>query len=327
MVQRDEHGYVLKIVSNFPYHPWWRLTAQLVEAFRYKEKRSVISCIGVYTPKFGLGSLENPKTVGKGEVDVGIVNPPITAKLAMEGKGPFKESVGELRAIACFPEPDYIFWLVAEEVGVGSMEELVKRRPPLILVSGRIGPTGPDTITWTIEEVMRHYGFNYKEIESWGGKVLFPGPATVGVPLVRKGQANAIFQEGVHHIMWEELAEARPMRCLPLGRRVVDYMKETYGFEEAIIPKGRLKGIEEDLLTIDFGGWLLTCREDLPEELAYLLARVSAEQRDLIALPYKDLAPHLRTLEVPITPQHLCSKCVIPLHRGAERYYREIGCL
>ena len=38
MLERDEYGYVLKIVSNFPYHPWWRLTSQLVEGFRDKKK-------------------------------------------------------------------------------------------------------------------------------------------------------------------------------------------------------------------------------------------------------------------------------------------------
>ena len=31
MVERDENGYLLKIVSNIPYHPWWRLTSQLAE--------------------------------------------------------------------------------------------------------------------------------------------------------------------------------------------------------------------------------------------------------------------------------------------------------
>ena len=77
---------------------------------------------------------------------------------------------------------------------------------------------------------MKQYGFSYQEHRIMGGKVLFPGPAVVGVPLVRNGQANAIFQEGQHHPMWEQLAEARPLRCLPVSRRVVDYMKETYGF-------------------------------------------------------------------------------------------------
>jgi TRAP-type uncharacterized transport system substrate-binding protein len=327
MVERDQYGYLLKIVSNFPYHPWWRLTSQLAEGFRDKKKTGLVSSVGIYTPKFGLGSLENPKMIGRGEVDAGILNPPVTAKMAMEAKGPFKERVGELRAIARFPEPDYIFWLVAEELGISSMEELAKRKPPMTLVSGRIGPTGPDTLTWTVEEVMKYYGFSYQDVEAWGGKVLFPGPAVVGVPMVRDGRANAIFQEGVHHPMWEQLAETRPLRSLGLSRGAVDYMKETYGFSEAIIPKGRLKGIEQDLLTVDYGGWLLACREDLPEELAYLLAMVSTEQREAIAAPFKNNPKHLQSLEIPLTPQHLCTKCVIPLHKGAEKYYREIGCL
>src|SRR5947207_6322568 len=102
MLERDEYGYVLKIVSNFPYHPWWKLTSQLVEGFRDKKKTGLVSSVGVYSPKFGLGSFENPKMIGRGEVDAGIINPPVTAKMAMEGKGPYRERVGELRAIARF---------------------------------------------------------------------------------------------------------------------------------------------------------------------------------------------------------------------------------
>lgn len=328
MVQRDEWGYILKIVSHTPFHPWTRITAALAQSLDgNREKPGIVSSVGVYTPKFGLGSLENPKMIGRGEVDVGITNPPITAKLAMEGIGPYRESVGSLRAIARFPEPDYIFWLVDEKLGIASMEDIPRRKPKLTLVSGRICPTGPDTITWTIEEVMKRHGFTYKDIEAWGGKVLFPGQATIGVPIVKKREANAIFQEGVHHVMWEELVESYPMNCLGLSADVVEYMKSKYGFVENTIPRGRLKGVEKDLLTLDFGGWLLFCREDLPEELAYLLAKASMDNRERIAAPYKDQPPHIRSLEVPITGQHLSSKCVIPLHPGAERYYKEIGCL
>lgn len=328
MVQRDEWGYILKIVSHTPFHPWARITAALAQSLDgNREKPGVVSSVGVYTPKFGLGSLENPKMVGRGEVDVGITNPPITAKLAMEGIGPYRESVGLLRAIARFPEPDYIFWLLDEKLGIASMEDIPRRKPRLTLVSGRICPTGPDTITWTIEEVMKRYGFNYQDIASWGGKVLFPGQATIGVPIVKKRDANAIFQEGVHHVMWEDLVESYPMNCLGLSADVVEYMKSKYGFVENTIPKGRLKGVEKDLLTLDFGGWLLFCREDLPAELAYLLAKASMDNRERIAAPYKDQPPHIRSLEVPITAQHLSTQCVIPLHPGAERYYKEIGCL
>lgn len=328
MPEKDHNGYILKILSHSPSHPWWRITDQIAEGLNgYREEPGLITSVGVYTGRFGLASLENPKTIGEGRADAGITNPPVNARMAMEGKGPFQKSVGELRAIARFPEPDYIFWLVAEELGVSSMQELVERKPPMILVSGRVGPTGPDTLTWTVEEVMRWYGFSYKDVESWGGRVLFPGPAIIGVPVVRRGEANAIFQEGVHDIWWEELAEERPMRALPLDTQAVEHMQKTYGFDDAIIPKGRLKGIENDLLTLNFGGWLLFCRADLPDEFAYLLAQTSMERREQIAEPFKELPPHLRDVEVPITPEHLCTKCSLPLHPGAERFYKDFGCL
>ena len=75
MLERDEYGYVLKIVSNFPYHPWWRLTSQLVEGFRDKKKTGLVSSVGVYSPKFGLGSFENPKMIGSGHVGRGDHQP------------------------------------------------------------------------------------------------------------------------------------------------------------------------------------------------------------------------------------------------------------
>ena len=88
MVERDDSGYILKIASHSPSHPWWRITDELAEGLNgYREKPGLISSVGVFTGRFGLGSLENPKTVGAGLADVGITNPPANARMATEGKG------------------------------------------------------------------------------------------------------------------------------------------------------------------------------------------------------------------------------------------------
>ena len=61
MVQKDDYGYVLKIVTHTPFHPWARITSHLADALSgYGDEPSIISTVGVYTPKFGMGSLENP---------------------------------------------------------------------------------------------------------------------------------------------------------------------------------------------------------------------------------------------------------------------------
>ena len=150
------------------------------------------------------------------------------------------------------------------------MDEIAERKPAMTLLSGRVGPTGPDTLTWTVEQVMKWYGFSYDDVNSWGGRVLFPGPAVVGVPMVRRGEGNAIFQEGVHDESWEELADARPMRCLELAEGAVAHMEDTFGYDRAIIPKGRLKGIERDLLTLSFRrlAVVLPCRSSGGDRLS-----------------------------------------------------------
>ena len=85
----DSNGYILRIASHSPSHPWWRITDELAEGLNgYREEPGLISSVGVFTGRFGLGSLENPKTVGAGLADVGITNPPVNARMATEGKGP-----------------------------------------------------------------------------------------------------------------------------------------------------------------------------------------------------------------------------------------------
>src|SRR5437016_14650522 len=92
MLERDEYGYVLKIVSNFPYHPWWKLTSQLVEGFRDKKKTGLVSSVGVYSPKFGLGSFENPKMIGSGQVDAGSSILLLRRKWPWRARGPTKSA-------------------------------------------------------------------------------------------------------------------------------------------------------------------------------------------------------------------------------------------
>src|SRR5882724_3694155 len=90
MLERDEYGYVLKIVSNFPYHPWWRLTSQLVEGFRDKRKTGLVSSVGIYSPKFGLGSFENPKMIGSGQWTRGLSTLLLRRKWRWKARGPTK---------------------------------------------------------------------------------------------------------------------------------------------------------------------------------------------------------------------------------------------
>ena len=67
MIEKDSlGGYIIKIASHSPSHPWWGITDQIAEGLNgYREEPGPVSSVAVSTARFGLGSLENPKTVGE----------------------------------------------------------------------------------------------------------------------------------------------------------------------------------------------------------------------------------------------------------------------
>ena len=98
---------------------------------------------------------------------------------------------------------------------------------------------------------------------------------------------------------------------------------EAKGWRRGILPKGQFRGVDEDVVCMDFSGWYMFCRPDLDEEAAYLTIQAIDEQKQTIEKSYT-LAEGLSG-EVDLA--RLCRNLPVPLHKGAERYYREKGYL
>jgi hypothetical protein len=88
------------------------------------------------------------------------------------------------------------------------------------------------------------------------------------------------------------------------------------------IPQGRLRGVDHDIATLDMGGHLFFCREDLPDEVAYLAVQAIDARKAAIDRLFPP--PH-SALTSPVDMHELAISTPIPLHRGAEAYYREHG--
>lgn len=308
-----------------PRHPWWRLVEPVAEALvGFTDPLLPEVRVSLTTPPALQGALYNPIEVSTGALTLGVTTPSVAARLATEGKGPFARPYPNLRAIAVYPHRDYLVLAIDEALGIGSLEELVERRPPLRLVTGRRSGDGiPDVLTFAVEEVLRGYGASYAEIESWGGSVIYGGPTHVGGLLLLDGSADALFQEAQMSPMWGRIAAARRVRVLPIRDDVRAFMEREYGFAPAEVPAGHPSGAAEPTPTIDFSGWLLVCREDLPDAWAYAIARACDETRAEVEDGQRDSAE----IELPIEPRSLFSETSIPLHEGARRYATERGYL
>jgi uncharacterized protein len=99
-------------------------------------------------------------------------------------------------------------------------------------------------------------------------------------------------------------------------------MQMTYGFARRQIPAGRWPGVTEPVQTVDFSGWLVFCRDDLPEEWAYAVAKACDRSRGAV-----DEGPNnvTRCLALPLATSYMFTETAIPLHEGARRYAEDQG--
>ena len=91
------------------------------------------------------------------------------------------------------------------------------------------------------------------------------------------------------------------------------------GWRRVVIPKGRYPHLKADYECIDYSGWPLYTRASLPDEDAYKVVDAINARKDEIF--WEDSYTGVGQLgqDTDATPRD------VPLHPGAEKWYREHG--
>jgi len=203
------------------------------------------------------------------------------------------------------------------------LAQIKKERVPLRLSTGQTARHAltKDTTMFTLSAAMKAAGFAFADIRKWGGKI--QSVARPSHPdrraAIESGAVNAVFDEGIKS--WGQTAVDHGFRYLPLDGKIMKSLV-AMGYRASVVPKSRFRGMPEDVPTLDFSGWPMVVRADMPDEVAYALCEAIEARRDL--MPTDNYKP----LEV----AQLCANDEeaprdVPLHPGAERFYRERGYL
>ncbi|HEY1269952.1 MAG TPA: TAXI family TRAP transporter solute-binding subunit [Candidatus Binatia bacterium] len=271
---------------------------------------------------FTTGGFAAISGVADGEFSLAWVNPSVLLTMAHRGRGMFSKKL-PLRALAVFPSYDVMGFAVRESSGITSLEQIKKDRYPLKVSIRRADKAArrEDSTMFTVAEVLRAAGFALEDIRRWGGEI-HPSMRPTD-PIRRQGIENgtvdAVFDEGIKS--WSGTALENGFRFLPIEGQVLKHMK-ALGYRAARMTKAEFPGIREELPTLDFSGWPMIVRADLRDDVAYALCETMERRRDLIPTDnYK-----------PLDIAQLCADDEeapydVPLHRGAERFYRERGYL
>ena len=256
--------------------------------------------------------MANPRLVSDGQDDLGCLGPDHLC-WAYQGKFDFAQEGPRqnLRVLASVHFPAWMGIAVRWETGITDLAQIKERKLPLRVVGG-------GGVQYKL--IMEHYGLSRELIESWGGKFLRP----TGMALtwfVASGDYDMIMDavyaawtpEARH---WWEASVKQELRFLPLPDDLIKKVCAEAGGEPGFIPHQLMRGGVGDIPAIAREPHVIYSRDDLPEDFAYLLAKTLDENRHLfreVYLPYS------------YDPKTVGRETGVPLHLGAERYYRDMG--
>ena len=260
------------------------------------------------------GSAILAEEVARGDgVDCAFVNPSALLTQAYRGVGLFERPL-PVRIIASYPSWDRFVFAIHPRAGIRSIADIKTKRYPL-RVSVREDPTHSTLVL--IEQAFSLHGFTLKDIESWGGRLITcGGPSDIRrlQPLAR-GEIDAVFDEGIK--VW--LNEALAAGLVPVELDEAEFAAMgKLGWRRVVLPKARFPQLEKDFETLDFSGWPIYANASLPEQTAYdICAALAAREAEIPWEKGSDGSALHMVTETDTTPMD------VPLHPGAERWYRE----
>jgi TRAP transporter TAXI family solute receptor len=250
------------------------------------------------------GSVENVDLIGRGQLESALSQADI-ASWAYHGTGIFKAkgAVTNLRAIAAlFPESVHV--VVAQDSPIKTLRDLKGKRVGL-------GEKESGTLA-DARIVLEAAGLSERDLKPDYSRL---GEAAAGI---RDNTLDAFFLVGGYPIpAIAELAAATPIRLLPIGDDVFDKLKKRYPFfSRTWIPTDAYSGLDGDTPTAGLNAvWVVAA--NVPAATVYEITKSlwSDATRKFLA------ARHV--IGRRIAPERALDGVDIPLHPGAEQYYRE----
>jgi len=273
----------------------------------------------------GRGVVDAAQAVGRGLVDVALAVPTHFVPMMLTGKGIAKgEAFPHLRALGTMPQTDRLVVAVKAEHGIRSFEDFRNKAPRLRIAAAP--DDGINTVGFATQRLMEFAGLARATVEAWGGGYIENERPDACVAHVREGNADAVIHEAIMTPWWQDLANAMDIAFLPVEEKVLAAMQREYDWPRATLKAGYLRGMTEEFTTLDFSDFLVLARADLPDDVAYLLAWCMCERREALERTLRHIPPERCGITYPLDPKKI-AKTTIPLHPGAEAYYRDAKAL
>ena len=273
----------------------------------------------------GRGVADAVRVVGRGLMDVALSVPVAFVPPALEGRDLYAgEPFPHLRGLAVIPQDDRMLFAIDRKFGIRSFDDLRRKKPPLRIATSM--DDGENTVGYCAHRILEASGVSRSELISWGGSWLEAERPDQVIGFAMRGEADAVFHEAVMAPWWRDYADKHLLHYIPIEPSVLDALERRHGWLRGSLPSGYLRGMDENLSTLDFSDFLMLVREDMPHDVAYLLTWCLCETRANLERVYRHIPPERAGITYPLDPARM-ARTLIPLHPGAAAYYNEIGVL
>lgn len=285
---------------------WYSTFAAFTELVM--EKEPMISF--KVSPGSGIG---NSATIGEGTFDMGWVYPPM-AQLAYEGQTPYEEKYENIRMVATGLSPQVIEVVARASVDVDSIDDIFKNHVGIRWLTPNKGSTTPALF---FDIMLQYYNTTESDIKSWGGSTTYT-PYSDWAQFVQDGHADIMFNQGsMPFSTTQEIAANTSLKLLSLPEGLRNYMVEKYALQEYTIAGGTYDFEDQDINTLQMCSGL-GCNAELDDDTVYRILEIIEANLD----EFKSISASFSNFDLATAWQNTGS---VPLHPGAERFYREHG--
>ena len=224
---------------------------------------------------------------------------------SLAGKGPYPN----LRLIAKIEDPFYYLVAIRKESGIKDFTHIRQQKLPVRIM-------GADGNMMTI---LKYYGITAEDIRSWGGKT------GVSVEEAMKGDFDILAgflaspSLNLESSNWTTISQKFDLYFLELPEDLLKLIaQQNVDAEFVEVHQNLLRGVNRRIKTLGRSGEAVFARDDTPVQAAYDLAKAIDENHGALKWFIR-----VYTYD----PNTVWQNFGVPLHPGAEKYYREAGYL
>jgi TRAP transporter TAXI family solute receptor len=250
--------------------------------------------------------IANIRGVDEGKAQIGFANSATTVD-GLEGRPPYPKKVTKVCQVANL-YPQYFQVVALSDANVRSFADL----------KGKTLVTQPKGNTSEIltGEVLKINGMSYQSLN----KVNFQASYTDAVDMMKDGHVQ-VFTLGTtapaSAVM--DLASSRDVVMVPVDDKTMSELKKANaGYNKLMIKAGTYPKQDKDVPAIGYTTHIVAAC-DLPEDVVYRMTKAMATNVADMAAVVKPITG--------LTAKDMAVDIGVPLHKGAARYYKEVGAI